>query len=152
MTRDEFESILEEVYMIGYEDAESELNRYYLEQVLLEERMPYHRKEFIRGFMDNVPEDEKKEVAKALVRKLGKNKYVKDKDKNLRQYFGVDKDKKDQTLKEKGIALAHKLNAADMATKGINSGLRRMSTAGDRVNYKYNRWHSFMNKNRTKCT
>ena len=92
MYTEEFEALLEEAFMAGYEDADSTL----LEQAftegysdaieVLQEKygngsMPEHRADFVKGALEYMPDKYKRDAARALISNLGRNKYVKNKNK-----------------------------------------------------------------------
>lgn len=146
MTRDEFESILEELFEEGYNQAlfdiqedildESAYNLedeydYYIEQMFLE-HTPFHRKEFMRGILEEVPKDERKEVAKALVRKLGKNKYIKDKDHDRNG-----KNVLDEIAKKHAKTTAQKINMQNIIARAANRALNSENNA--KLQYKHYR-------------
>ena len=140
MTRDEFNEILEEIFIEGYNNALEDIEQiildeeaydleedynYFVEQFLLE-HTPYHRKAFIRGVLDSVPEDERKEVAKALVRKLGTNKYIKDKDRNRKGENLLD-----NYVNKHGTDSKARVKYATAITNGVKRALNSEKEAND---------------------
>ena len=129
MYAEEFESLLEEAFMAGYEDADNEYASSLLEQAfsegyddavqVLQEKygngsMPEHRADFVKGALEYVPDKYKRDAARALVSNLGRNKYVKNKNK----YANAILDNPDF----KGVAGKQKL--AKLGTEALKDGVK----------------------------